>query len=138
MLEVFCETEEARDCTHLVRFNRANIVDAYWRAWDNDVPDPVVVVLDLRDAKAATMARSRSRKTYRIRKLIDECAEKQVIPTAILVLPHDDALEAMARISQSARKALLGTIPRGYFRAIAIGFGEHSHCASPEPKKDDY
>ena len=138
MLELFVETEEARDCVHLVEVNRANIADAYWQAWEDNVHDPVVVMLDLRDEKAAAMAKSRFKKRSSIRKLVGECAEKEVIPTVILALPHDDAVEAMARISQSAQKALSSTIPRSYFRVMTIAFGEHIHTACPVPKRDDY
>jgi hypothetical protein len=137
MLETFFETEEARDCADLIHLNRASVARAYWWAWDNDMHDPVVVVLDLRDSKATAIAHSRFRNRNRMRKLTDKCVEKGVIPTVIMALPHDDALEAMSRVSQSARKALFSTIPRNYFRVMTIAFGGHIHTACPEPEREE-
>ena len=136
-MNMFCETEGAVNCSELVRSNRANITHAYWQAWENDVRAPIVVVLDLQDENSLAMARSRFRQRARIQTFVDECTEKKVVPTAILAMDHDDALKAMTRVGESARKALFSTIPRSYFRIMTFAFGEHTHTAYPEPNRDE-
>jgi hypothetical protein len=138
MLKAFIETEAVTDCAHLIQSNRDNIMNIYERARDNEMFDPVMIVLDLRDEKAARMARSRLKNGSRIRSLINECAEKKMIPTVILALPHEDAVSALGRVSQLAQQALSSTIPRSYFRVLTIAFERHFHTACQKPRRDDY
>jgi hypothetical protein len=134
MMEKFFGTEKANDRAHLLNLNKDNVEHAYTHADDRGVVDPVILLLDLRDKKALVLAEACIRSKDRIRKAIDDCARKKVIPTAVIALSHDEAVEAMGSVSELALKALSSTIPRGYFRVMVIALEGHSHLACPEPK----
>ncbi len=133
MPEEFFETEAAKTRTDLLEVNRENVEFAYTQALDNDVDDPVVFVLDLRDKKAAILAEACIKGKSEIQKIIDDCARKQVIPTVIAALPHNDAVEAMDSAIRDSGEMLSSTIPRGYFRVMVLALEGHSHSACLEP-----
>ena len=131
MMAKFFETERANDRTHLLNLNKENVEYAYTHADDRGVEDPVILLLDLRYKKALMLAEACIRSKDRIRKAIDDCARKNVIPTAVVALSLRKAVEAMGPVSEPALKTLSSTIPRGYFRVMVIALGGSQPLGMP-------
>lgn len=136
MIDLFCEIDDTGDSSRLLRRNLAHIAAAYWKAKDDGIDKPVVLVLDLREENGAAMARSRSRNRNHIQALVSECSEKGTIPTVIQVLSHDAAVERASCLGQRSEDALSQTIPRCYVRVMTFVFGRLAHTSIPEPKRD--
>ena len=134
MSEEFFETTAAKDRTGLLEANRENVAVAYTQALDNNVDAPVVFVLDLRYEKAAMLAQACIGVKGKIQKMIDDCAEKKVIPTVIAALPRNTAVATMNSAIPDSGEILSSTIPRGHFRVMVLAFGGRSHSACPEPR----
>jgi hypothetical protein len=134
MSEEFFETTAAKDRTGLLEANRENVAVAYTQALGNNVAAPVVFVLDLRYDKAAMLAQACIGVKGKIQKMIDDCAEKKVIPTVIAALPRNTAVKKMDSAIPDSGEILSSTIPRGHFRVMVLAFGGRSHSAYPEPR----
>jgi hypothetical protein len=86
-LEPFQEAIAAQSRRELL-FNRERVEFAYEKAAADGMDDPVILVLDLQDERAARLAQLTGLPWEQVRLWREECGRRDGVPTQILAAPR--------------------------------------------------
>lgn len=121
------KTGQVPDRDHFIRANLACIECLHAKACNAHVPVSAIAALDLRDSDAAAVARLCIPDEQAVRRLINECAKNASVPTAIVALSHEFAVERIGSKFPDLWYELCQRLSEGSFHLIAFAFGGHIH-----------
>ncbi len=110
---------------------------SYLKALRQGIKDPVVIIVDPRDAMAQEVVR-RSFGDDLARRLLRTSDERfrktpDVHPAMDWAMAPDEALRVLADLSPNAREGLTEELPPGHFRLVVVGAGGASYICRPLP-----
>jgi hypothetical protein len=121
-----------RERAHLVKFNIEKIEQGYLQAVQAGEERPVMLIIDLRDKMAFELASHLDPEN--VKKVRDECNERDVIPTAILATSLPTAVKVIGFMTPSGRETLRRPLPEGMFWVVSISAGGNSYGMLPIPE----
>jgi len=119
----------------LLTLNRERIEFAYEKARANGLDDPIILVLDLQDDRAARLAQLTGLPWEQIERWREECDRCDVVPTQILAAPRWAVLCVVGPTTPSSPKGIAKPSPAGTFRVVAIASNGNSFADFPAPPK---
>lgn len=117
----------------LLLVNRERIEFAYERARDNGVDDPIVLVLDLQDDRAASLAQLVGLPWAQIEQVRRRCAHCDAVPTQILAAPRWAVMCVVGPTTPNSPQGIARPCASGAFRVVAIASNGNSFADFPLP-----
>ena len=117
----------------LLLLNRERIEFAYEKARLNGMEDPVILVLDLQDDRAARLAQMTGLPWEQIERWREECGRCDVVPTQVLAAPRYAVTCVVGPMTPSGVRGIARPCPRGAFRVAAIASDGTSYSDFPVP-----
>jgi hypothetical protein len=104
----------------LLLFNQERIEFAYEKAKADGMDDPVIVVLDLHDERAAKLAQLTGLPKEQADRWCQQCSRHDSVPTQILAAPRWATLAVIGPMTPNSPQGILKPSPPDTFRVIAI------------------
>jgi hypothetical protein len=117
----------------LLLFNRERIEFAYVKARANGLDDPVILVLDLQDDRAALLAHRTGLPWETIEQLREECDRCDAVPTQVISAPRWAVMCTVGPMSPNSPHGIARPCADGAFRVVAIAAGGNSFADFPLP-----
>ena len=117
----------------LLLLNRERIEFAYEKARAGGLDDPVILVLDLLDNRAASLSRMIGVSAERIAQCREECRRLDVVPVHVIPLPPTAAMCIVGPSTPRSPQGIAKPCPPGTFRVVAIAAGGNSFADFPFP-----
>ncbi len=118
---------------HLLGHNREKIEFAYENALLHGLDDPVIVVLDLCDDRAARLAELAGSSKEQVERWRHDCSQRDLIPTQIVAAPRWAVLTVVGPLTPNSPQGILKPNPPSTFRVIAIAAGGNAFADFPTP-----
>lgn len=131
--ESLLETFGAAYRRELLLLNRERIEFAYAKALDSGLDDPVILVLDLQDDRAAQLAHLTGLPWEQIHQWRRECQRCDVVPTQVLSAPRWAVLCTVGPTTPNSPRGIAKPNPPGTFRVVAIAAAGNSFADFPLP-----
>lgn len=128
-----CEPEGAAYRRQLLLHNRERVEFAYEKAVTQGIEEPIILVLDLMDERAAGLAQLTGLSWETIERWQDECRQKDVVPTQILAAPRWAVLCVVGPTTPNSPQGILKPVPSGTFRVAAMAAGGNAFADFPVP-----
>jgi hypothetical protein len=122
----------------LLLLNRERIEFAYENAKANGLDDPVIVVLDLQDDRAASVARATGVSWEQIEQWREECGRCDVVPTQVLAAPRRAVQCVVGPTSLDSPQGFAKASPADTFRVVAIAAGGNAFLDFPLPPHSSF
>ncbi|MEN6407474.1 MAG: hypothetical protein ABFC77_13505 [Thermoguttaceae bacterium] len=132
-MEPLQETIAAESRRELLLFNRERIEFAYEKVKADGMDDPVILVLDLQDDRAARLAQLTGLPWERVKLWREDCGQRDAIPTQILAAPRWAVLAVIGPMTPNSPQGIIKVSPPGTFRVIAIAAGGNAFADFPKP-----
>lgn len=133
MSEPWSKSLGAEHRRELLLANRERIEFAYLRARSNGMDDPVILVLDLEDDRAAQLAEWTGLARSQIERWRDAARERDVVATQILAAPRWAVLCVVGGMTPKSPQGIAKPNPPETFRVVAIASGGNSYADFPLP-----
>jgi hypothetical protein len=117
----------------LLLLNRERIEFSYEKALRNGLEQPVILVLDLMDARAACLSQKLGVAWEQIARCREECRRHDVVPVQVVAAPPDAALCLVGPTTPNSPLGIAKPNPAGTFRVVAIAAGGNSFADFPLP-----
>jgi hypothetical protein len=117
----------------LLMFNRERIEFAYEKAKKDGVDDPVIIVLDLQDERAANMAYLMGLPKEQVAQRLIQCAKRATTPALILTAPRWAALAVVGPMTPNSSQGIVQPNQPDTFRVIVIAAGGNAFADVPTP-----
>lgn len=117
----------------LLLHNRERIEFALEKVKADGMEDPVVLVLDLQDERAAWLASRAGLPWERIERWRDECRRHESVPTQILAAPRWAVLAVVGPMTPESPRGILEPSPPDTFRVVALAAGGNAFADFPMP-----
>lgn len=127
------EAIAAESRRQLLVFNQERIEFAYEKAKAEGADDPVILVLDLQDDRAAKLAQSTGLRWQQVRLSHEECGRDEAIPIRIFAAPRWAVLALVAPMTPNGPQGILKPNPPGTFRVPAPAAGGIAFADFPQP-----
>lgn len=117
----------------LLLLNRERIEFSYEKARAGGLDDPLILVLDLCDDRAARLSQLAGVAWEQIEQCRQDCREAGAVPVYVMALPR---WAAMCYVGPSSPRSLQGVAQPcapGTFRVVAIAAGGNSFADFPHP-----
>lgn len=132
-MEPLQETVAAESRRELLLFNQERIEFAYEKVQANGMDDPVILVLDLQDDRAARLAQLTGLPWERVKLWREDCGQRDAVPTQILAAPRWAVLAVVGQMTPNSPQGIVKPSPPGTFRVIAIAAGGNAFADFPLP-----
>lgn len=132
-LEPLQEAIAAESRRQLLVFNQERIEFAYEKAKADGTDDPVILVLDLQDDRAARLAQLTGLPWQQVNLWREECGRNESVPTQILAAPRWAVLAVVGPMTPNSPQGILKPNPPGKFRVVAIAAGGNAFADFPLP-----
>ncbi len=132
-LEPLQEAIAAESRRQLLVFNRERIEFAYEKAKADGMDDPVILVLDLQDDRAARLAQLTGLPWQQVNLWREECDRRDTVPTQILAAPRWAVLAVVGPMTPNSPQGILKPNPSGTFRVLALASGGIAFADFPLP-----
>jgi len=125
---------EAEYRRQLLLLNRERIELAYVKAHTRGLHDPIILVLDLQDERAAALAQMTGTPREQIERAREECQRDDVVPTQVIAVPCQAVTcLVVSPAVPSGPKEAVQPAPAGTFRVVAIASNGSAFADFPSP-----
>jgi len=115
----------------LLLLNRERIEFAYEKARGKGIDDPVVLVLDLQDERAARLAQQTGLEWEAIERWREECRRNDCVPTQVLCAPRWAVVCTVGPTSPNSPHGIARPCAPNAFRVVAIAAGGNAFADFP-------
>lgn len=134
-LEPLREAQAVKHRRRLLLFNQERIEFAYEKAKADGMDDPVIVVLDLHDERAAKLAQLTGLPKEQADRWCKQRSRHDSVPTQILAAPRWAALAVIGSMTPNSLQGILKPSPPDTFRVIAVAAGGNAFADFPMPPR---
>ena len=127
------QTLGAEHRRELLFLNQERIEFAYLKAQANGMDEPIILVLDLEDERAAQLARLTGLPREQLEQWRKECDRRDVAPVQILAAPRWAVLCVVGPMTPNGSQGIAKPSPPGTFRVVAIASHGNSYADCPLP-----
>ncbi len=117
----------------LLLHNRERVEFAYEKARRQGIEDPVILVLDLQDDRAARLAQQTGLDWALIERWRAECARCDVVPTQVISAPRWAVMCVVGPTTPNSPQGIAKPNAADTFRVVAIAAGGNSFADFPVP-----
>lgn len=117
----------------LLLHNRERIEFSYEKALAGGLKNPVILVLDLLDDRAARMSQMAGVSWDQIERCREEGRRLEVVPVYVLPVPPDAAMCVVGPSTPKSPQGIVKPSAPGTFRVVAIAAGGNSFADFPLP-----
>jgi len=117
----------------LLLLNRERIEFSYEKARASGLDDPVVLVFDLLDERAARLCQMTGVSNEGIERCREECRRLDVVPVFVTAVPPQAALCTVGPSTPRSPRGIVKPSPPGTFRVVAVAAGGNSFADFPVP-----
>lgn len=117
----------------LLLLNRERIEFSYEKARSHGLEDPIILVLDLLDERAARMSQMVGVPWDQIERCREECRHLDVVPVHVIPVPQCAAMCVVGPTTPRSPYGVTKPCPPGTFRVVAIAAGGNSFADFPLP-----
>ena len=117
----------------LLLLNRERIEFSYEKARAGGLDEPIILVLDLLDERAARLSCMAGVSGERIAQCREECRRLDVVPVHVIPLPPTTAMCVVGPSTPRSPQGIAKPCPPGTFRVVAIAAGGNSFADFPLP-----
>jgi hypothetical protein len=122
----------------LLVLNRERIEFSYEKARASGLDNPIVLVLDLLDERAARLSHWTGVSNEQIERCREECRELDVVPVYVTALPPQAALCTVGPSTPRSPQGIVKPCAPGTFRVVAIAAGGNSFADFPFPPSSSF
>ncbi len=127
------ETRAAELRRQLLLINRERIEFGYEKAQADGMDEPVILVLDLRDERAARLTHLTGVPWTKIDSWCEHCADCDTVPIQVLAAPRWAAMCVVGPTTPNSYQGIAKPCPPGMFRVVAMAAGGNSFADFPAP-----
>ena len=127
------KTTGAEHRNRLLLNNREKIEMTYERACNEKMEDPVILVLDLDDPFASSVAKLGGLTSDRLDACRERCRSFGITPTQIVAAPRWAVIAVVGPSTPNSLAGILKPSPPGSFRVVAIAAGGNAFADFPLP-----
>jgi hypothetical protein len=117
----------------LLLLNRERIEFSFEKARRNGLEQPVILVLDLMDSRAACLSQKLGVPWEQIARCREQCRRDDVVPVQVIAAPPDAALCLVGPTTPNSPIGIAKPSPARTFRVVAIAAGGNSFADFPLP-----
>jgi len=117
----------------LLLLNRERIEFTYEKARANEVDEPIILVLDLCDDRAARLSQLAGVAWEQIEQCRQDCRNAGAVPVYVMALPRWAAMCYVGPSSPRSPQGVAQPCAPGTFRVVAIAAGGNSFADFPLP-----
>mgnify|MGYP006876613410 CR=1 FL=1 len=117
----------------LLLLNRERIEFAYEKALSKGLDDPIILVLDLQDDRAARLAQQTGLDWETIQRWREACLQGDFVPTQVLCAPRWAVMCTVGPTTPNSPRGIAKPCAPGTFRVVAMAAGGNSFADFPLP-----